>query len=348
MSQTPGREIIPSAVTPPAAAPGGRGQLSPQAVTAVRAGTPANTSRTYRDCIGRYIAWCQDTGKGDLPATAEHLTEYATYCAARGQAPGTIESARWAVVKWHKIAGFPPPATDGLVGVLKGYRDHLAQSKNPKATPKKAAAAERDALAAMISATDLSTLAGQRDAAIILAGFGIAGRRSEIASLDIGSLDIRDQGMQVSVYRQKTRKMDDPVVKRRTFAALCPVAASERWIATLAAHGRTSGPLFIRIDRHGNLAAPIMRGGQQIGDPDGRMTGQAVGDVIRHRALAAGLGGRWSGHSLRRGLATEMHKAGAERRKIERQGGWSAGSAAVSGYIDDAERWLYDALEGVL
>ncbi len=37
-----------------------------------------------------------------------------------------------------------------------------------------------------------------------------------------------------------------------------------------------------------------------------------------------------------------------ERRLIERQGGWAAGSRAVSAYIEDSERWLYDALEGLL
>jgi site-specific recombinase XerD len=324
------------------------GGLTPDALAAFEDGTPGNTRRAYRDSLKRYTDWCAETGLGSLPATAKDLTEYATYCVKRGLAPVSIETARWAIVKWHALAGCPPPGTAGLVGVLKGYRARLAKTNDPKAKPKKAAPAERDTLAAMLAAVDPSSPIGRRDAAIILVGFGIGARRSEIAGLDIDSLDIRDMGMQVHVYRQKVRKMEDPVVKRRTFAALCPVAAAEAWVNVLAAQGRADGPLFVRIDRHGNLANPIIRGGREIGDPSGRMTGQAVGDVIRHRALAAGLGGRWSGHSLRRGLATEMHKAGAERRLIERQGGWSAGSAAVSGYIEDAERWLYDALDGVL
>lgn len=347
MSQNPGREIVPSGIRPPAANPGGR--LSPAAVTAVTAGTPVNTGRTYRATLQRYAKWSEQTGLGGLPATAGALTEYAAYLSGvRGLKPASIETARWAIIKWHRIAGYPPPETAGLVAVLNGYRARLAGAGDPRAKTRKATAAERDALAAMLAAIDRKTPAGQRDAAMILVGFGIGARRGEIAGLDIGGLDIRDRGMQVSVYRQKVRKLDDPVVKRRTFAALCPVAAAEAWTGTLAAHGRTSGPLFVRIDRHGNLASPVVRDGRQIGDPSGRMTGQAIADVIRRRALAAGLGGRWSGHSLRRGLATEMHKAGAERRLIERQGGWSAGSAAVSGYIEDAERWLYDALDGVL
>lgn len=345
----PGARVAGDVAVPGTALPVREGGLTPAALAAVEDGIPENTRRAYRDSLSRYTEWCERTGLGALPASARDLTEYATYCVnTLGLSPVSIETARWAIIKWHTLAGYPPPGTAGLVGVLKGYRARLATARDPRAKPKKAAPAERDAITAMLDAIDLGSAAGQRDAAIILVGFGIGARRGEIAGLDIGGLDIRDMGMQVQVYRQKVRKMDDPVVKRRRFAALCPVAAAEAWIGTLAAGGRTSGPLFIRIDRHGNLANPIIRDGRPIGDPSGRMTGQAIANVIRQRALAAGLGGRWSGHSLRRGLATEMHKAGADRRLIERQGGWSAGSAAVSGYIEDAERWLYDALDGVL
>jgi integrase len=231
---------------------------------------------------------------------------------------------------------------------MKGYRDHLAKAKSPKAVPRKASAAGRGMISAMLATLDWATPIGQRDAAIILGGFSIGGRRGEIASLDIGDITFHAKGMQVQVYRQKSRVMDDPVVMYRPDPVLCPVRAIETWTATLAAKGRITGPLFVRVNQHGHIAHPVMRDGQPIGDPDGRMIGQAIADVIRRAALAAGLGGRWSGHSLRRGLATEMRLVGMDRRLIERQGGWTAGSTAVSGYIDDADRWLWDVLEGVL
>lgn len=341
------RDLVP-VPEPSEPAPRRRGSLTPDAIAALAAGTPANTSRAYFGAIRRYADWCRDTGLGDLPATAEDLTEYATHLAMEGKAPVTIEGARWAIVKWHELAGQQAPPTDGLIRVLNGYRERLGVANDPKATPKKAVAAAPSALGLVLAAIDRTTPIGQRDAAIILVGFGIGGRRSEIAGLDIGRLDIRDAGMQVHVYRKKVKETQDPVIHRRDLAALCPVAAAEEWVAALAACGRTSGPLFVRVDRWGNLGAPIIRDDHEIGEPSGRMTGQAVGDVISHRARAAGLSGKWSGHSLRRGLATEMSKAGAERRLIERQGGWSAGSTAVSGYIEDAERWTYDALKGVL
>lgn len=330
------------------AAPGAVG-LSPAARAAVAAGMPASTRRAYTEDIRHFGEWCAAAGHGGLPTSGTVLAEYATHLAyGLGRAPVSIERARWAILKWHSLAEVPAPGTAGLVAVLKGYREHLAQSKSPKARPRKASAATKDAITAMLATLDRSAPAGQRDAALILVGFGVGARRSEIAALDIGDLDFADLGMQVSVYRKKTRKMDDPVIRYRADAAVCPVKAAESWLGTLAANGRTSGPLFVRISRHGHLANPIIRGGAPIGSGDGRMTGQAAGSVIRRAAISAGLSGRWSGHSLRRGLATSMHQAGAARRDIERQGGWSADSRAVAGYIDDADRWLYDVLDGVL
>lgn len=342
----------PGGVIVPAAANRKTGRLTDAARAAIDAGMPDATRRAYREDLDRYAAWAEAAGRGGgLPATATDLTEYATFLAygdGKGQAPSTIERARWAILKWHDLAGQPKPSTAGLVTVLKGYRAHLARTKAPKAAPRKATEATGDAITAMIATLDRGTPAGQRDAAIILVGFGIAGRRGEIAGLDITDITFAPRGMQLEVYRQKTRIMDHPVLMYQPKADTCPVQAAEQWITALAAVHRANGPLFPRINRHGRIAHPVMRDGQPIGDPGGRMTGQAVADVIRRGALAAGLGGRWSGHSLRRGLATELHKAGRDRRLIERQGGWTAGSAAVSGYIEDAERWMYDVLEGVL
>lgn len=94
---------------------------------------------------------------------------------------------------------------------------------------------------------------------------------------------------------------------------------------------------------------PLTRGGVPVGDPEGRISGQAVGNVITRCAAAAGLAEARTGHSVRRGLATAVHQAKKQdRRYIERQSGWSENSTAVSGYIDDADRWLVDVLEGVL
>lgn len=326
------------------------GTLSPAARRLVEAGVPAETRKAYQADIRQYKIWCDEKCIQPFPCSPETLADYAAYLIdALGLAPVSVERARWAIIKCHRLSGYPPPDTSGFVAALKGYRARLAESGDPKAVPRKATPANRDALTAMMGAIDRTRPKGQRDAAMILLGFGIGARRSELASLDISSITVTDRGIQVRVYRKKTRLMDDPVIRFQANTVLCPARATVRWMEYLRGPGgRTSGPLFVRLNRWYELAPPMTRDGRPIGSADGRLTGQAVGNIIRATARLAALEGQWTGHSLRRGLATSMHEAGQDRRLIERQGGWTAGSRAVSGYIEDADRWLNDVLAGVL
>ncbi|MDP9350155.1 MAG: integrase, partial [Chloroflexota bacterium] len=69
----------------------------------------------------------------------------------------------------------------------------------------------------------------------------------------------------------------------------CPVRSLRSW---LEASGIESGPLFRGVDRHGRLLP-------------GRLSDKAVALVVKRRAQGAGLDpSKYSGHSLRSGLAT--------------------------------------------
>jgi Phage integrase, N-terminal SAM-like domain len=92
---------------------------------------------------------------------------------------------------------------------------------------------------------------------------------------------------------------------------------------------------------------------------DGRLRPQAIGDIVAAACAAAGLAGtgsagygaapgpaspkpppgdrrRYSGHSLRRGGATSMLKAGAQPLNVSRHGRWADGSRAFAGYVEEA------------
>jgi len=157
--------------------------------------------------------------------------------------------------------------------------------------------------------------------------------------------------------------------------ALCPVRAVLAWLAYLAAHGHRAGPLFTRVDRWGNLGAaaggrygaavPARDGRRRTGTSplsvvrDGRLRPQAIGDIVTAACAAAGLAApgtvtgaadakaarqglsalgerRYSGHSLRRGGATSMLKAGAQPLNVSRHGRWADGSRAFAGYVEEA------------
>jgi hypothetical protein len=97
------------------------------------------------------------------------------------------------------------------------------------------------------------------------------------------------------------------------------------------------------------------RGPRSPAGRDGRLRPQAVGDIVTAACAAAGLAApgdpaaptsprvpapgerrRYSGHSLRRGGATSMLKAGAEPLNVSRHGRWADGSRAFAGYVEEA------------
>jgi integrase len=94
-------------------------------------------------------------------------------------------------------------------------------------------------------------------------------------------------------------------------------------------------------------------GPRSLAGRDGRLRPQAIGDIVAAACAAAGLTAagdpagpasppatpgdrRYSGHSLRRGGATSMLKAGAQPLNVSRHGRWADGSRAFAGYVEEA------------
>ncbi|MGA5292216.1 tyrosine-type recombinase/integrase [Streptomyces pseudogriseolus] len=199
----------------------------------------------------------------------------------------------------------------------------------------------------MLARADRATLAGQRNAALVLLGFATAAQVSELVALDIAAVAEAEHGYDVTVYRKKVRKHTTNAILYGTDPATCPVRALRAYRAALAAAGRTEGPLFVRVDRWDRLAPPMTRGGRPIGDPAGRMTAEAAAEVIERLADTAGLTGAWFGHSLRRGFATAARAAGHGPLEIARAGGWADGSRVLARYMDDVDRVKNSPLVGI-
>lgn len=340
MNQNQAVEIRPDGSLTPADT-----TLSDGARERIRASVPQSTRRVYSGDWTRYTAWCAEAGRTALPATAQTLSEYANLLADAGRAPSTIERAMAAISTAHHAAGHERPDLRGARRVLRRYRRERAEGG---ASVRKAAPVTVDALRAMATAIDLDAPTGVRDRALLVLGFALGARRSEVAALNLADLAETDEGLEVTIRTSKT----DHDSAGRTVAVpygshpdTCPVRTVRAWRAVLAAAGRHAGPLFLRIDRHGNLGrAPTGRG-----SADGRLTGQAVALVVNRVAARAGLdpAAAWSGHSLRRGFATEAYRHGANRLRIARHGGWDDDSRALSGYIEDVDRWKENPLTGI-
>ncbi|MFF4338063.1 site-specific integrase [[Kitasatospora] papulosa] len=320
--------------------------LPPEAEADVRAGIPKDTSRAYEGDMKQFAAWCEQVGRRVLPAAPQTVTAYLSYLkrtprerTGRPYGPATMDRIIASIRSSHRAAGYKPPDTMGARKVVSGYRRELSEAQDPAATPKKASAADRAVLAEALSHLDRNTLVGKRDAALMLLGHAIASRGSELAPLNWpGSFtDLPDGGFIVRVYRKKRKKWQDVEVRPEQDQDLCTVTAVRDLVEALAHEGHTTGPLFVRIDQWGYMGAEMNRKGKPIGAPDGRISINGASDIVSRSIHRTGLPGKWTSHSLRRGLVKSARAAGADIVDIGRHGGWDDRSKALIGYIDEED-----------
>lgn len=172
-------------------------------------------------------------------------------------------------------------------------------------------------LIAMLETLDRGTLRGLRDRAILLIGFAGGLRRSEVVGLDVGAdqtedssgwVEILERGM-VLTLRGKNGWLEVEI-GRGSSDNTCPVIALETWLKL----GRIAhGPLFRRVTG----------GGKTVGAE--RLWDQEVARLVKRTAVAAGVrgdlsegerAGKFSGHSLRAGLASS---AEVDERYVQKQ-----------------------------
>jgi site-specific recombinase XerD len=182
---------------------------------------------------------------------------------------------------------------------------------------------------ALVNAGEKDRLMLLRDRAIILIGFTGALRRSEIAGIDAGQLRYTDEGIVITLLDTKTDKertgVQVPIYKQKKH---CPVEAVKTW---MQAAGITSGYVFQKVDKHGNVSA-----GKKP------MDGKSIATIIKNYAQAAGLNpSQVSGHSLRRGFGTQMGRNGEPMHILMRHGRWRT-EAVAREYIDAGSQFSED------
>jgi len=304
---------------------------------------PSSTSRAYRSDITQYQAWCRTEGLPAAPATADQLALYVAYLTLttrprtnRPYSPRSIERAIAAIRAAHRAARLAPPDTEAALKYLAAYRKALSVANDPAALPRQAEPARPRQLARMVATLDRTTLRGARDAAVLLLGYAIAGRESEIVSLDLSSVRDTEEGLYVTVYRRKVDIWSENLpIPFAADPALCPVRAFRQLREAMAGRGLTGGPLFVRLDHTGTPAAVLGRPRRDgTADATGRLTPESVATIVARTAHRAGLTGRFTGHSLRRGFVTEARERGVPFERIAAHGGWDPRSRALLAYSD--------------
>ena len=271
---------------------------------------PENTALAYRSRWRSFEAWCTRAGRVALPATAQTVAAYLTHLATEcGLKATTVDAHLTAIRAVHRAAGATTP--DALTArkvVVAAQRREAA--RDGRYGPRKAVPVMAADLPAIVAACDDQTAAGLRDRAVMLLGFALLARRSELAALNLSDVElVPGEGIAVTIRSSKTDQSARGVIRRIHYAAnerVCPVRAVLAWTSFLAGRGITTGPLFTRIDRWGNVgraaggryADPPPSDGA-VGPPvsagtsrDGRLRPQAVGAIVTALCESAGLAGR--------------------------------------------------------
>jgi site-specific recombinase XerD len=285
----------------------------------------ANTLRAYESDLRAFCSWCQARGLTCLPATAETVSLYIADV-AETMKPSTLQRRLAAIAVAHKAAGYESPTSHEVVrSVLAGTRRRLGVAQAQKQ------ALGVDDVRSMVAELGDDSTIDVRDRALLLVGFAGALRRSELVALDVADVAFEKQGVVLALRRSKTNQEGNDeriAIPYGSDCATCPVRALQAWLELV-----TDGPLFRRIDRHGNVGA--------------RLSDHSVALVVKTLANVAGLdAAKVAGHSLRSGFATSAARAGKSEAAIMRQTRHRSVTVARR-YIRQGTKWDDHAGHGI-
>ncbi|MBE0581891.1 site-specific integrase [Devosia sp.] len=315
----PSAEVLSPAPQSASALPAHLEALADRAREYVEAASSPNTRRAYDSDWKHFGAWCRRQGLDQQPPDPQIVGLYITACASgaatSNRKPAAVSSIerRLSALSWHyrQLGERLDRGDRHIATVLDGIRNTHGRP------PVQKEAVLPEDLIAMLETLDRGSLRGLRDRAILLLGFAGGLRRSEVVGLDIadeqtedgrGWIEILERGM-VLTLRGKNgwREVE---IGRGSSDSTCPVAALETWLKL----GRIAhGPLFRRVTG----------GGKKVG-PE-RLRDQEVARLVKRTAVAAGVRGdlsegerqgKFSGHSLRAGLASS---AEVDERYVQKQ-----------------------------
>ncbi len=300
-----------------------------------------NTQRAYRRAWRDWRHFCAQYEWDAVPIHPGRLVRYLE--ALDGMAPASVRQVFAALCALDQEARLAMGDADGprlrahpvVTRWLKSWaRDH------PRRPRRRAPALARSELERILvtmqqrghRASSLGHLPRYaRDRCLIL--FGIVGcfRGDELAELDAGDVLQMERGLKVTLRRSKTDQQgfgDDKALMPQGAVLRCPVAA---WIDWLTLRGVHDGPAFCAIDRRGELG--------------GRLSVDAIRDIVRTRAAAAGV--RASSHSMRATFVTLGRERGKSLEALADQGGWRS-LDTVRRYARQVDMFVQNPSAGLL
>jgi integrase/recombinase XerD len=250
---------------------------------ATERGLSANTVAAYRHDLGEYLHYLQARPDPGAAITADTIARFMAQLHERGLAASTVARRLAAVRGLHRFM-----VAEGLAGADPTVS--IDSLRRPGGLPK---ALTVDEVAALLDAPDRSQPLGIRDAALLEFLYASGARVAEAVALELLDLDL-DAGTAVVTGKGDKQR----VVPLGRYA-----------IDAITAY------FPVRMELRGDRPDP---GGLFLNARGGRISRQAVWQIVRRHALVAGVPvGKVSPHVLRHSAATHMVEGGADLRTVQ-------------------------------
>jgi site-specific recombinase XerD len=278
-----------------------------------------NTRQTYRDQWNAFARWCATNGRSPgTPTTSKNLTSYISHLRRKGSPPSTLRLAVAAVRHMNARAGHQD--TPDTAPALKIYKDHRYAWAHAGKSQKSSAPVDLARLRQMLNTCPQDTLAGQRNRVLLLLGYYIRGRASELAALRIGDLEFVSADLVVITKRVSKNDKDSEGREYEVDDPVC-LTALRTWLAALTELNQAGPhlPVLRNVDRWGSVG-PVGASGQGL-------TRQAVNNLVKSIAVDAkvDVAAAVTAHGLRAGVPTDLGAAGFTAGEIkEITGDWAS------------------------
>ncbi|NER60535.1 site-specific tyrosine recombinase XerD [Pseudomonas sp. MAFF212428] len=245
-------------------------------------GLSDNTRDAYRSDLALFNGWLQEQGV-ELPgAGRELILDHLAWRLDQGYKPRSTARFLSGVRGFYRYL-----LREKLIGVDPTLQVDMPQLGRP--LPKSLSEADVEAL---LQAPDLSQAIGQRDRAMLEVLYACGLRVTELVSLTLDQVNLRQGVLRVMGKGSKERLVpmgEEAVV----------------WLERYLRDGRND----LLSGRPSDVLFPSQRGEQ--------MTRQTFWHRIKHQAQVAGIGKALSPHTLRHAFATHLLNHGADLRVVQ-------------------------------
>lgn len=278
-----------------------------------------NTRQTYEDRWTMFARWCAEQGRTPgPPTTAKNLTSYTSHLRRQGRPPGVLRLSIAAIRHMNARAGHQEHPDQAAA--LKIYQDHRHAWKEAGRGQRSSAPVDLERLRIMLGVRTSKSTRDRRDRALLLLGYYMRARASELSKLLVADLLFVSSELLVATKRVSKNDKSDEGREYEIDDPAC-IQAVRDWLDVLAEFGQDARNLpFLRtVDKWGNLGPVSPRGWG--------VTRQAVNNLVKGIAVEAEIdvAEDITAHGLRAGVPTDLGAQGYTAGEIkEITGDWSS------------------------